>query len=174
MDSGNDERSAFRRAMAGVKPLKRQNRVAAEPRRPSPRAHRARAARIAVLNESLNGELIEQPSGEIEFRRPGVTAHTLRQLGRGRYAVAAEIDLHGMTRVEAKEALKEMILCSTRRNLSCVRVIHGKGSGSGPGGPVLKHAVCEWLARWGDVVAFSSAEPRHGGTGAVYVLLRRS
>lgn len=173
MDSGNDERSAFRRAMAGVRPLKRQNRVVAGPPRPPARARNARAARLEVLNESLNGELVEQPSGEVEFRRPGVTAHTLRQLGHGRYSVAAEIDLHGMTRTEAREALKDLIVDATRAGLGCVRVIHGKGSGSGPGGPVLKAAVCEWLARWGDVVAFTSAKPRHGGTGALYVLLRR-
>ncbi|MBN1239128.1 MAG: Smr/MutS family protein [Gammaproteobacteria bacterium] len=173
MDSGNDELIAFRRAMADVKPLERQNRVVAQRRRPPPRARHARAARLAVLNESLNGELIEQPSGEIEFRRPGVSAQTLKELGRGRFSVAAEIDLHGMTRVEAHEALKATVVAARLRGLACLRVIHGKGSGSGPGGPVLKHAVCEWLARWDDVLAFTSATRRHGGTGAVYVLLRR-
>jgi DNA-nicking Smr family endonuclease len=173
MDRGKDDESTFRRAMADVKPLKRQERVERAAPRPAPKAHRTRAARIAVLNESLNGELIEQASGEIEFRRPNVSLRALRQLGQGRYSVAAEIDLHGMTRVEAREALKEFIAESTRRNLSCIRVIHGKGSGSGPAGPVLKYAAQEWLTRWDDVVAFASAARRHGGTGAVYVLLRR-
>ena len=173
MDSGNEELTAFRQAMAGVKPLKRQNRVVAERRRPPARASHSRAARLAVLNESLNGELIEQPTGEIEFRRPGVATRVLKELGRGRFSVAAEVDLHGMTRAEAYEALKEVIVEARAAGMACLRVIHGKGSGSGPAGPVLKHAVCEWLARWDDVLAFTSAARRHGGTGAVYVLLRR-
>jgi DNA-nicking Smr family endonuclease len=173
MDRSDEEQSAFRRAMAGVRRLKLEKRVARDAARPAPKARQTRAARIAVLNESLNGELVEQASGEIEFRRPGVALRTLRQLGQGRYSVAAEIDLHGLTRVEAREALKDFIAESTRRNLGCVRVIHGKGSGSGPGGPVLKYAAQEWLTRWDDVVAFASADRRHGGTGAVYVLLRR-
>ena len=173
MDSGNDELTAFRQAMAGVRPLKRQDQIVVEKRRPPPRARHARAARLAVLNESLGGELVEQPGGEIEFRRPGVSLQTLKQLGRGRFSIAAELDLHGLTRLEARDALKDLIAAATRSGATCVRVIHGKGSGSGPGGPVLKHAVCEWLARWDDVLAFTSAAPRHGGTGAVYVLLRR-
>lgn len=171
MDSGKDEQSAFRRAMLGVKPLKRENRFVPEAARPAAKARHARAARIAVMNESLHGELVEQPGGEIEFRRPHVSTRVLRDLARGRYSVEAELDLHGLNRLEAREALKSFLArCSS---LGCVRVIHGKGSRSGPGGPVLKHAVQEWLARWDEVVAFASADRRHGGTGALYVLLRR-
>jgi DNA-nicking Smr family endonuclease len=50
-------------------------------------------------------------------------------------------------------------------------VIHGKGRGSGPRGPVLKHVVNHWLRRMDDVAAFATARPVDGGTGAVYVLL---
>jgi DNA-nicking Smr family endonuclease len=60
--------------------------------------------------------------------------------------------------------------CVTRR-LRCVRVIHGKGLRSGPGGPVLKHVVNHWLRKIENVAAFASARPVDGGTGAVYVLL---
>ncbi|HEX7080891.1 MAG TPA: Smr/MutS family protein [Gammaproteobacteria bacterium] len=173
MDSGNDERSAFRQAMLGVTPLKRQNRVAPARKRPAATARLSRAARAAVLRDSLNGALVEQADGEIEFRRHGVRAETLRLLRRGRFAVADEIDLHGLTRSEAEEALKSFIAASVSLGHGCVRVVHGKGSRSGPGGPVLKHAVHEWLARCDDVLAFASAAHRHGGTGAVCVLLRR-
>jgi DNA-nicking Smr family endonuclease len=141
--------------------------------RPPAVARHSRAARLAVLDESLNGTLHALPGGELTFTRPGIGERTLRRLRAGRYSIAAEIDLHGMTRAEAHEALKEFLAESARLGLGCVRVIHGKGSRSGPEGPVLKHAVHEWLARWRDVLAFSSAHARHGGTGAVYVLLRR-
>lgn len=172
MESRNDERSAFREAMHGVTPLKPQNRVPAARRRPAARARLTRAARADVLEDSLRGELLEQ-GGEVEFRRDIVSRETLRRLRRGRFAVEAEIDLHGLTRLEAAETLKAFIGSSIARGYGCVRVVHGKGSRSGPGGPVLKHAVQEWLARWNDVLAFASADRRHGGSGAVYVLLRR-
>ena len=58
------------------------------------------------------------------------------------------------------------------QQLRCVRVIHGKGLRSGPAGPVLKHAVSDWLARIDSVAAFATARPEDGGTGALYVLLK--
>jgi DNA-nicking Smr family endonuclease len=170
---GDEEVAAFREAMRDVKPLKAATRVVRTRARPAAVARHSRAARRAVLDESLNGTLHEQPDGETEFSRPGLPEHALRQLRRGRYSIGAEIDLHGMTRVEARDALKQFIAECSALGLGCVRVIHGKGSRSGPEGPVLKHAVHEWLARFRDVVAFTSASQRHGGTGAVYVLLRR-
>ena len=72
-------------------------------------------------------------------------------------------------RAELQEFLRE---CITRR-IASVRVIHGKGSRSGPDGPILKPSVHHWLSLWDEVLAFASAQPRHGGNGAVYVLLRR-
>jgi DNA-nicking Smr family endonuclease len=170
---GDEEVAAFREAMRDVKPLKAAARVVHTRTRPAAVARHSRAARRAVLDESLNGTLHEQPSGETEFSRAELPERTLRQLRRGRYSIGAEIDLHGMTRIEAQDALKQFVAECSALGLGCVRVIHGKGSRSGPEGPVLKHAVHEWLARFKDVVAFTSASPRHGGTGAVYVLLRR-
>lgn len=170
---GDEEVAAFREAMRDVKPLKAAKRVARMRARPAAVARHSRAARRAVLEESLSGTIHEQPTGETEFSRPGLPEHALRKLRRGRYSIGAEIDLHGMTRVDAHDALKQFIAECSALGIGCVRVIHGKGSRSGPEGPVLKHAVHEWLARFKAVLAFTSASPRHGGTGAVYVLLRR-
>ena len=74
---------------------------------------------------------------------------------------------------QAKLALRAFIDESMDRGIGCVRVIHGKGLGSGPGGPVLKMHVQGWLARWDEVLGFVTARARDGGSGAVYVLLRR-
>ena len=53
-----------------------------------------------------------------------------------------------------------------------MRVIHGKGLGSGPRGPVIKQSVNVILRRTDAVVAFCTARPVDGGTGAIYVLLK--
>jgi DNA-nicking Smr family endonuclease len=73
----------------------------------------------------------------------------------------------------ARQALIAFIKASQRDNMSCVRMIHGKGNRSRHKGPVLKHKVNHWLRQRQEVLAFCSARPMDGGTGAIYVLLRR-
>jgi DNA-nicking Smr family endonuclease len=105
------------------------------------------------------------------FRRSQVPARVLERLRRGEFALEDEIDLHGLTAVLAREALRGFLAEALFRQLRCVRVVHGKGLRSGPRGPVLKHAVNLWLRRIDRVLAFASAPRQNGGTGAVYVLL---
>ena len=96
----------------------------------------------------------------------------MRQLARGKFAIQDEIDLHGMTIAEARPRLADFIENSVRTGRLCVRVVHGKGLGSGQRGPVLKNKVNHWLRQWDSVLAFVSARQVDGGTGAVYVLLQ--
>lgn len=168
----DDDQRAFEEAMNGVRPLPPRERVAAPPAPPV--AQFARADARQVLVESLlppEDPALLDTGEEVAFRRPWVREDVLRRLRRGEFAVAAESDLHGLGRHAAHEALREFIAESVGRGLSCVRVIHGKGRGSGPCGPVLKHVVNHWLRRMDGVVAFATARPVDGGTGAVYVLL---
>ena len=75
---------------------------------------------------------------------------------------------------EARPRLADFIDYSLKQGLTCVRIVHGKGLGSGHRGPVLKNAVNRWLRKWDCVLAFVSTPQVHGGTGAVYVLLQRT
>ena len=95
----------------------------------------------------------------------------MRRLRRGHYRVEMELDLHGLIVPEAKQALREFLSRAIARQCRCVRIIHGKGLGSGPRGPVIKQAVNVILRRTEPVVAFCSARQVDGGTGAIYVLL---
>jgi len=169
----DDEQRAFREAMDGVRPLPPRERHVTPPAPPR-EARFARAGEQQVLRESLlppEDPAVLDTGEELSFRRPWIRDDLLRRLRRGQYAVASELDLHGLGRHAAHEALREFIGEAAQRGLGCVRVIHGKGRGSGPAGPVLKHLVNHWLRRMDDVVAFSSARPVDGGTGALYVLL---
>lgn len=171
-----DDISAFRDAMNGVKPLKRRSTLPERPK-PAPKARFSRQEHQEVLHESLHSPFDPadlETGEELVFLRPGIRADLLRRLRRGQFAVESEIDLHGLTRHSAHEALRQFIGESVARGLGCVRVIHGKGRGSGPRGPVLKHIVNRWLRRMDDVAAFATARPVDGGTGAVYVLLGRT
>jgi DNA-nicking Smr family endonuclease len=169
----DDDPLVFRRAVGDVRPLPGRAAPPSRPR-PNPVARFARAERAQVLRESLDtpGDPAALESGEhMSFRRPHVREDVLRRLKRGEFAVEAEVDLHGLGRHAAHEALRTFLADCVARRLHCVRVVHGKGLRSGPGGPVLKHVVNHWLRRFENVVAFASARPVDGGTGAVYVLL---
>ena len=173
----DDETDLFRRSMDGAKPLKSSERVPEPKRKPVPKARFARADEEKALEESLEADIdtIEAANHEnMRYHRPHVGKRTMRKLARGKYAVQAEIDLHGMTVAEAKPRLADFIDYSVKQGLTCVRIVHGKGLGSGHRGPVLKSAVNRWLRKWDSVLAFVSARQVDGGTGAIYVLLQQT
>jgi DNA-nicking Smr family endonuclease len=165
----------FRAAVRDVKPLVPDGRAPVKKKVPA-RARFARADRKAVLLESLEGPIDDQSvSGgdELVFRRAGVQPAVVRNLRRGLYRVEAEFDLHGHNVVQAKAALTKFLAHALERDIRCVRIVHGKGLRSGHRGPVLKNVVSDLLRRIVTVVAFVSAPPTDGGTGALYVLLSR-
>lgn len=166
----------FRRAMSDAKRLQKDERVPQHKPKPKPRARFARADEQKVLNESLEDDIdtIEHGYGDaLRYHRDSVGKRTMRKLMRGGYSVQAELDLHGMTLAEAKPRLSDFIEYSASQGKYCVRVVHGKGLGSGDRGPVLKNAVNRWLRSWDSVLAFVSTRQVDGGTGAVYVLLQQ-
>ncbi len=155
--------------------MRTELRVEANANKPKPRARFSRADENDALQESLNSDIdtMEGSNSEsMRFHRPSVGRRTMRKLARGSFSVQAEIDLHGMTIAEAKPRLADFVEnCASRGHL-CIRIVHGKGLGSGHRGPVLKNSVNHWLRKWSSVLAFVSARQVDGGTGAVYVLLR--
>src|ERR1700754_4458399 len=164
----------FREAVRDVKPLAYDAPAVEPPRRPRPVARFTRADRYAVLQESLHTDVSdpELASGEeLVFAREGIQKIILRKLRRGQYQVQAEIDLHGLTVAEAKQAVRTFLANALERHFRCVRIIHGKGLRSGHKGPVLKSAISGVLQRIGPVLAYVSARQVDGGTGALYVLL---
>jgi DNA-nicking Smr family endonuclease len=170
----SDEKRLFREAVRDVKRLRTPARVT--PPKPRPRARFARLDELAVLQESLElspGDLLAETGDELSFRRAGVQDAVLRKLRRGQYRIEAELDLHGLTVAEAKLQLRQFLEDVLRSGARCVRIIHGKGLRSGHRGPVLKHTASLILQKTDAVLAFSSARPVDGGTGAIYVLLSR-
>lgn len=170
-----DDAALFREATAGARPLKAK-RLHLPGRPPRAEARFRRQDEAAALQESL--ATAPEDSGletgeELTYRKPPVRASVLRDLRRGRFPVKAEIDLHGLTTDQARKELTRFIAECLNAGIQCARVVHGKGLRSGHRGPVLKASVNRWLRQWDDVLAFCSAPPRDGGTGAIYVLLRR-
>lgn len=165
---------AFREAVRGTRPLRHAPRVPPRRKPPPPKALFRRQGEAEVLEESLTltpGDLDVEFGEELSYRRNGIQDAVMRRLRRGHYRVESELDLHGLIVPEAKQALREFLARAIARQCRCVRIIHGKGLGSGPRGPVIKQAVNVILRRTEPVVAFCSARQVDGGTGAIYVLL---
>ena len=175
--SGSNKKTRFADLVKDVKPLHSDysNRTEENAPKPNPLPHETVKDHERVLKESLDVDLeLEdmQPGDSLSFRGYRIRKNTFRKLKRGQYSIGAALDLHGMTIAEAKIALMEFIKASREKNIQCVQVIHGKGHGSHNQAPKLKPMVNQWLQKREEILAFCSARPVDGGTGAVYVLLK--
>jgi len=171
----DDPMELFRQSVGEVKRVA-HDRVPDRPTPPSARPHQRELDEKQVMHDAMHEpmDIDQADSGEhLSWARPGVQRRVLRKLRNGYYAVAAELDLHGMTASEARVALNEFIVeVSALRGSCCVRVIHGKGRKSISDAPVLKPMVASWLKNRQFVLAYCSAKANQGGTGALHVLLR--
>lgn len=174
----SEEEELFAQAMAGVERLRNRG-TAPDPTAPEIRAIDDEAEALAQLAELVSGEGefdISDSHEFIEGSAPDLDKRVLRALKRGDYAVQGHLDLHGMTRVEAREAVEQFLTTSRRAGKRCVLIVHGRGLNSKDQIPVLKEQLKMWLnqGRIGrGVLAFATARPHNGGAGALYVLLRR-
>lgn len=166
----------FRRALEGVEPLAEPRRVHLRRSPPAPVPHQTRRDERSVLRESLDAPLsiddALESSEEMVFLREGLSRQLLRKLRRGHWVVQEQLDLHGMNRAQAAEAVGEFLRHCLACQARCVRVVHGKGLGSRNREPVLKGKLRRWLMLREEVLAFCQAPAVHGGSGAVLVLLK--
>ena len=170
------QREQFARAVGPVQPLKDTGR-AARPTVPLDATPRQRLADEAqalasTLSDELDVSTLLDTDDALSFRREGIGPDVLSRLRRGQWSVQRHLDLHGMTREVAREALAQFIRQAERDGLRCVRIVHGKGNGSPGREPVLKAKVRAWLVQKAAVIAFAQAPAQDGGHGAVLVLLQ--
>ncbi|HWP11610.1 MAG TPA: Smr/MutS family protein [Ramlibacter sp.] len=170
------ERNLFVRAAGAVQPMRAHSRVHLAPERPPPVAAQQRMDDQRVLREAISddfdaGTLLDVDDA-LSFRRPGIGPDVTRRLRKGDWSIQGEIDLHGLRREEAREALSAFVREAHRRGWRCVRVVHGKGLGSPGKAPVLKGRVQSWLVQKNEVLAFVQARGDEGGAGALVVLLK--
>jgi len=176
MSSGDDDAQLFREAIGHVRPLKQA--PAATPTKPRPAPEPLQSildearVREELLTHAFDPATIEA-GDEITYLKSGQQQRLLQRLRRGQFSVRAEIDLHEMSVAVAREAIRLFLDDCRRQGELCVRIVHGKGLRSKAQGPVLKQLTDTLLRRRGDVLAFTSARPAQGGTGAVIVLLQR-
>ncbi len=168
---GNDELSLWREVVRDVRPLAGRGAGPQSTAPPAPAAETGGSTAEARLRR----EPISVPPPRRSGAAPGLDKRSAQRLRRGQYPIEARIDLHGVTQQEAHAALSAFVMSTHEASKRCLLVITGKGLGRAEGG-VLRQMVPRWLdqAPLRDrVLAVIPAQPRHGGSGALYVLLRR-
>ncbi len=178
----DDERGHFRSAMKNVKPIKREPTTPSDTSKPKhPLKHQQKdvhreASSIAYSHPHDDYYDESNWIGAedcIHFRHSGLQHKTWQQLRRGQVNIEARLDLHRLTADEATQATDRFIGRAIEEGIRIALIIHGKGQYASGDKPVLKNILNQWLREHKKVIAFHSAQPKHGGTGAMYVLLRK-
>ena len=181
MQTQVSDEDLFAEEMAGVKPLGREARVRLVKERLSEEQQKGRQRAAVGEDKPLHpladdGIMPLDAWHVLEFKRPGIQHGVYRKLRLGQYQVDARLDLHRMLVKQAREEVFSFIGEATELGLRTLLIVHGKGQSKTQGerSAILKGYVDHWLRDLEAVQAFHSARPEHGGTGAVYVLLRKS
>ena len=172
-----DKQSLFQRAMANMNASGRdysKHRFNSYDQRekspPSKRSNQHVSTEVpatAAIDQTLLGE-------QVLFVRSGLQRKAIKRLKRGEYPCRMTVDLHGMRAYQAETYLNEFLTDAVWQNISCVLIIHGKGHHSENNKGIIKPLTINWLKASAEVMAFCSAQPKDGGTGALYVLLKRT
>jgi DNA-nicking Smr family endonuclease len=183
-DMPGDDEHLFARAMSGVRAMNGAAKGRAVTPRPVPDA----APRPPAAPEADGAAaLLDLVTGRVEFELSfsdeymqgfvrDMDQKVFRQLRAGQFSPEAHLDLHGHNAEQAQLALLHFVRENYLAGKRCLLLIPGRGANSPGGLPVLKEELKTWLTR--DplkrvILAFATALPRHGGAGALYVLLRK-
>ncbi len=163
--------SVFRQAMQDVTPISSDKAsIKQKPDGIKKRKHTAERN----IRDTLSDDFIPECEEFLEFMRPGVQKSWLKQIRTGKISIEDHLDLHGYRRDDARNILLDFLDHAQRSSYRLVRIVHGKGHHSGENTPILKAMVNKWLQNIPQVLAFVSTRAEDGGTGAVYVLLKKS
>lgn len=166
----DEDSRLFRETVGAVSPVV-SDRI--QPEKKLPKPHPRRRAHEPDWSDTTPADIPLLATGDVmSFMAAGVQKRVLRHLRAGKFGVDVELDLHGLTVDEAKRRLGGFLQTCLADGCRCVHLIHGKGYRSEGDYPILKNRINLWLRQHPDVLAFCTARPMEGGTGAVYVLLR--
>ena len=177
--SMNNDDDDFFKEMQDVKPLQREKRVVLNPSKVDKHTIKTRQQAAQSESVSLTDPLVDSAVEQLDanamlaYQRPGVQHGVYKQLRQGKYSIEARLDLHRMTAEQARLTFYQFVRDCIAHDIRCALITHGKGEGrANPA--VLKSLVAHWLPQIDEVLAFHSAQKHHGGTGATYLLLKKS
>ncbi len=175
----NDDHNLFRELMKGVRPVKQNLADLGKPRQVKDINHQARRqaatsepSSLADLGISDSHVRPVNPGENLLFHIPDLPLRTLQELKKGQIHWQEGLDLHGFTIEKSRAALSEFIREGHQTGKRSLLLVHGKSYNREGEVPSIKSHVNVWLRQMPEVLAFCSALPKDGGTGALYILLR--
>lgn len=169
----NEDKDLFRQAMVGIKPLTQDSYQHIKPKgnvkaqyREDSNLERHTQDVLSFLSDDYE-PMLEQ-GDQVRYLREGEDSYLLKQLRRGDFSPEIFLDLHGLTKAQAKNELASLIVECLQKNLFCASVMTGYGT------YVLKRQVPLWLVQYPKVRALHTAPKIFGGEAAVLVLFDRN
>jgi len=176
-----DNDDFFLQEMQGVEKIKQAKKVdLTQPHQATEaqklRQQSATQEQISTDSNHLQHYEIEriQPHAELGYRCHGIQDNVYRRLSQGKNPIDARLDLHRMTIDKARDVVFSFINDCVKYDLRTVIIMPGKGDRNNEDPALLKSHLIHWLPQLADVLAYHTAQPKDGGAGAMYVLLRRS
>ena len=176
----DDDFSLFQAELRGVKPLKYDRADTGKPKADRKQFNTLRQAATISQGETkvdgLSDQFVIDVSAEdaLYWAANGMQEGQMRKLKLGQIPFDGSLDLHGMSVEKARDTLWEFLAEATKLEIRCVRVTHGKAVRMDGRKPMIKSHVNTWLRQHPQVLGFTSCLAKHGGTGAVYVMLKRT
>lgn len=173
----DEEKALFAQAMADVNPIHPSTQkvsIQSDKKQP-PLVRKKRTPQSANISTK---ELFEEPAEKVSaheslfFQRYAMSKSDLKALKSGSFRYNWTIDLHGYTELEAEKQLLSFLNDALQHRQKHLLIVHGKGYHSDTDQPILKNLVNQVLRSWPNIIAFCSAKPKDGGTGATYVFLK--
>jgi len=179
----DEDTALFRKTVGAVRALKSSPKAELAKTRVSKVLRRSDTGRIIRkntesesvwnLSDAYDGKAFKaEESVDYQLKGSGLSPKMIRQIREGLYPLDSTLDLHGYTVEEARVKLSHALLDAYKKQQRCILAIHGKGRKL-DGYPILKNHIYHWLKQIPIVLFFCSAHPKDGGTGAVYILLKR-
>ncbi|WP_117233513.1 DNA endonuclease SmrA [Vibrio maerlii] len=177
-DFHQDDLDLFQQMMGDVKPITQDTAEHKKTHQVSEAQLAKREAAITLTEQdeeylSIDHAPMLKPEGIIEYKKDGVQEGVYRKLRLGKYPIQAKLDLHRRTLKDAREEVVAFLRKAMRMDIRTVLIVHGKGERSNPPA-LMKSFLASWLMQIKEVQCVHSAQQFHGGSGAVYVMLRKS
>lgn len=176
--SQDDELDLFQQMMSDVTPIKSDTAIHEKKHQVTDAQLAKREAAMSLSEDdpeylSLDHAPMLKPDDMVEYQKPGVQDGVYRKLRLGKYPIQARLDLHKKSLKDARDEVVKFLKQCQRLDIRTLVIVHGKGERSNPPA-LMKSYVVSWLSQIQEVMCFHSAQRFHGGTGAVYVMLKKS
>jgi DNA-nicking Smr family endonuclease len=176
-----DEDDLFQQEMQGVKKIQQTQRVDLSQPHETTEAQKRRQQAATQEQDRLDSNHLQhyevtrvQPHAELGYKCHGIQDNVFRRLRQGKNPIDARLDLHRMTIEKARELVYSFINDCVKYDLRTVLILPGKGDRNTEDPALLKSYLIHWLPQLADVLAYHTAQPKDGGAGAFYVLLRNN